>query len=31
MNRQELAHILRAACRITGDQDVLVSSRDVHY
>ncbi|WCE40599.1 hypothetical protein PGC08_02545 [Brevibacterium sp. BDJS002] len=24
MNRQELAHILRAACRITGDQDVLV-------
>lgn len=24
MNRQELAHILRAACRITGDQNVLV-------
>lgn len=24
MNRQELAHILRAACRSTGDQNVLV-------
>ncbi len=31
MNRQELAHILRAACRITVDQDVPVNSRDVHY
>lgn len=24
MNRQELAHILRAACNVTGDQDILV-------
>lgn len=24
MNRQQLAHILRAACNITGDKDVLV-------
>lgn len=24
MNRQQLAHLLRAACRITGDPQVLV-------
>lgn len=30
MNRQELAHILRAACRITGDQDVLRNRSDLH-
>ncbi|MBP2383087.1 hypothetical protein JOF43_003076 [Brachybacterium sacelli] len=24
MKRQELAHILRAACDITGDKDILV-------